>query len=147
MAGELKNLVFASSGPKPKLVLRDALANTIEITENAHTCLVYDRPLPEEGLTWTRWSTGGPPRLSTRPTCTLPASTSTSRLQESLDPGPERTVLRTYAQRLRSAWRRHDRGAAAAGSWRSAKFPEGTRSTSPGAGGRLVVRGRLGKPF
>lgn len=56
--GNLKNLIFAANGPKPKIVLRDAINNTIEITQNAENCLVYDRPLPESGLTWralTRW--------------------------------------------------------------------------------------------
>ncbi|MEJ1936438.1 hypothetical protein WDZ92_40105, partial [Nostoc sp. NIES-2111] len=52
VAGELKNLIFASTGPKPEIVLRDALNNTIEITKGAGTCLVYDRPLPDDGLTW-----------------------------------------------------------------------------------------------
>lgn len=59
--GELKNLIFAATGPKPKIVLADALSNTIEITHNAEHCLVYDRPLPEAGLSWralTSWWAG-----------------------------------------------------------------------------------------
>src|SRR5688572_21466176 len=32
--GELKNLIFAADGPKPRIVLRDALNNLIEIVEN-----------------------------------------------------------------------------------------------------------------
>lgn len=55
---ELKNLIFAANGPKPKIVLRDAIDNTIEIVANAEHCLVYDRALPQAGLTWselTRW--------------------------------------------------------------------------------------------
>jgi hypothetical protein len=61
VAGDLKNLIFAANGPKPKIVLRDAINNTIEITENAEHCLVYDRAVPESGLTWralTAWSAG-----------------------------------------------------------------------------------------
>lgn len=50
--GELKNLIFAANGPKPKIVLKDAVNNTIDIVENAENCLVYDRPLAENGLTW-----------------------------------------------------------------------------------------------
>lgn len=56
--GDLKNLIFAANGPKPKIVLRDAINNIIEITENAESCLVYDRPLSDAGLMWgdlTRW--------------------------------------------------------------------------------------------
>lgn len=50
--GELKNLIFAANGPKPKIVLKDAVNNTIDIVENSEFCLVYDRPLADNGLTW-----------------------------------------------------------------------------------------------
>src|SRR6266571_2228487 len=52
VSGELKNLIFSADGPKPRIVLRDAINNVIEIVENAEYCLVYDRPLAEHGLTW-----------------------------------------------------------------------------------------------
>lgn len=52
VAGELKNLIFAADGPKPRIVLRDAVNNVIDIVENAQYCLVYDCPLAERGLTW-----------------------------------------------------------------------------------------------
>jgi very-short-patch-repair endonuclease len=52
VGGELKNLIFAAKGPKPRIVLRDAINNVIEITQNAEFCLVYDRPLSESGLSW-----------------------------------------------------------------------------------------------
>ncbi|MFF7251556.1 hypothetical protein ACFZBU_47800 [Embleya sp. NPDC008237] len=58
VAGELKNLIFSADGPKPELVLTDSLNNTIRITRNEQYCLVYDRPLPDHGLTWrelVRW--------------------------------------------------------------------------------------------
>ena len=38
--------------PEPKIVLKDAVNNTIDIVENDKYCLVYDRPLAENGLTW-----------------------------------------------------------------------------------------------
>lgn len=50
--GELKNLIFAADGPKPRIVLRHAVNNVIEIVKNADHCLVYDRPLGPDGLTW-----------------------------------------------------------------------------------------------
>jgi hypothetical protein len=50
--GEMKNLIFAANGPKPKIVLRDAINNDLEIVENAEHCLVYDRLLADSGLTW-----------------------------------------------------------------------------------------------
>lgn len=52
VAGDLKNLIFAADGPKPGIVLRDAVSNVIEIVENAEHCLVYEWPLAEHGLTW-----------------------------------------------------------------------------------------------
>ncbi|HEV2813382.1 MAG TPA: hypothetical protein VGW10_09040, partial [Solirubrobacteraceae bacterium] len=56
--GELKNLIFASTGRKPRIVLRDAINNVIDVVENAEHCLVYNRPLGPDGLTWgdlTNW--------------------------------------------------------------------------------------------
>lgn len=50
--GEMKNLIFAADGPKPRIVLRDAINNDLEIIENAEHCLVYDRPLADTALTW-----------------------------------------------------------------------------------------------
>ncbi|MET8817607.1 hypothetical protein [Streptomyces rochei] len=50
--GELKNLIFASTGPKPRIVLRDSINNVIEVTENGEYCLFYDRPLDRVGLSW-----------------------------------------------------------------------------------------------
>ncbi|MEU8205878.1 hypothetical protein [Streptosporangium sp. NPDC049046] len=50
--GEFKNLIFAANGPKPKIVLRSAINNDLEITENAEYCLTYTRPLTPAGLTW-----------------------------------------------------------------------------------------------
>lgn len=47
-----KNLIFAANGPKPELVLRDAVNNDIEITRNGEYCLVYDQPIPADGLTY-----------------------------------------------------------------------------------------------
>lgn len=47
-----KNLIFAANGPKPELVLRDAVNNDIEIVRNAEFCLVFDQPIPADGLTY-----------------------------------------------------------------------------------------------
>lgn len=64
--GEFKNLIFASTGPKPKFVLRNAIINDLEITENAEHCLIYSRPLGTGGLTWrdlTDWWKASIPEL------------------------------------------------------------------------------------
>lgn len=50
--GQLKNLIFASSGPKPEIVLMDAINNVVQVTKHGEHCLFYDRPLTGTGLTW-----------------------------------------------------------------------------------------------
>lgn len=49
-----KNLIFAANGPKPELVLRDAVNNDIEIVKNAEYCLVFEQPIPADGLSFER---------------------------------------------------------------------------------------------
>jgi len=52
VSGALKNLIFASIGPKPELIIRDAVNNDVEIVKNADKVLVFDRPLPSGLLSW-----------------------------------------------------------------------------------------------
>lgn len=52
VSSEVKNLIFAANGPKPEIVLMDAISNNIKIVKNQEYCLVYDRPLFEKGLLW-----------------------------------------------------------------------------------------------
>lgn len=53
VAGSMKNLIFASIGEKPELVIRDAVNNDVEIVKHADKVLVFDRPLPSSGqLMW-----------------------------------------------------------------------------------------------
>ncbi|WP_030353052.1 hypothetical protein [Streptomyces scopuliridis] len=50
--GTLKNIVFASTGYKPEIIMSEMIDGAIEIVEHADTCLVYNRPLTDAGLTW-----------------------------------------------------------------------------------------------
>ncbi len=50
--GEMKNLIFAADGPKPRIVLHDAISNDLKVVENEQYCLIYDQPLSMTGLTW-----------------------------------------------------------------------------------------------
>jgi very-short-patch-repair endonuclease len=50
--GSMKNLIFAAIGPKPEIVLDDAVNNDLRIVRNEESCLVYDRPLAGHGLLW-----------------------------------------------------------------------------------------------
>ncbi|TDC81140.1 hypothetical protein E1193_15650 [Micromonospora sp. KC606] len=99
--GSMKNLIFAALGPKPEIVLDDAVNNDLHFVRNAENCLVYDRPLGAHGLTWaelTDWwadrqgMTGEPDRDISR--------SPYRRLYQSLgDNDAERRILRTYAER------------------------------------------------
>ncbi|WP_431946881.1 hypothetical protein [Micromonospora marina] len=105
-----RNLIFASDGPKPELVLADAVSNTIEIVKNEDFCLVFDRPLGEAGLTWAEvvawWAeTHAPAAGSER----AAANQLHARLLRSLDagrpasaePGPERQMFLAYTELLK----------------------------------------------
>ncbi|MBB6397387.1 hypothetical protein BKA00_004301 [Actinomadura coerulea] len=96
--GELKNIIFASVNVKPRIVLRDALENRIEIVEGADDCLIYDRPLSSAGVTWGELIDWWRMRQS------LDDSLSTvevgrdlyGRLGSSLDSPPEERLLKAY---------------------------------------------------
>ena len=105
-----RNLIFAADGPKPELVLADAVSNTIEIVKNEQYCLVYDRPLGEAGLTWadlvTWWASAHTPAGSSERDA---ANQLHARLARSLDagraetaePGPERQMFLAYTELLK----------------------------------------------
>ena len=101
--GELKNIIFASTGPKPRIVLRDAINNVVEVVENGQYCLFYDRPLTVAGLTWAelvdwwRTTTG----LADRPDIEVGRNLY-GRLAASLGSPSERTLFRTYCERYSS---------------------------------------------
>lgn len=100
--GELKNLIFAAVGPKPRIVLRDAIQNVIEIVEGADRCLVYDRPLMPNGLTWgdllAWWRDQREPEDDRAAAVAL-----YRRLAESLASPPERLLFETYCHRYGAA--------------------------------------------
>jgi hypothetical protein len=52
VSGKVKNIIFAANGPKPEIVLSDALSNNILIVKNNEYCLVYDRTITVNGLRW-----------------------------------------------------------------------------------------------
>jgi hypothetical protein len=97
--GELKNIIFAANGPKPKIVLTDALNNVVEIVQNAEYCLVYDRPIPPDGLTWAElvdWWMSHTGEADERGA----GRALWGRLVESLASEPERLLFRAYGARL-----------------------------------------------
>jgi hypothetical protein len=103
--GELMNIIFAADGPKPRIVLRDALNNQIEITKNAQYCLIYDRPLPDGGLTWTElvewWASKTAP-AGREPDLPSAGRALWKRLNRSLANEPERQLFRSYTGRYQN---------------------------------------------
>lgn len=99
-----KNVIFAANGPKPDLVLRDALSNDIEIVRNGEYCLVYDRTLPADGLRYRHLVEWWRARESLPDTTTDQevASALHRRLRDSLgDNGAELKVFDAYGRRYR----------------------------------------------
>ncbi len=95
--GKVKNLIFASNGEKPEIVLKDSVNNDIQIVKNEQNCLVYDQPIPEGGLLWKDlvewWRTQrGNNNLDGK---ALKASLY-QRLLESLHSVPEKMLFTTY---------------------------------------------------
>jgi hypothetical protein len=93
--GELKNIIFASVGPKPRIVMTDAINNVIDIVENKDSYLVYDRAFSRPGLTWAElvdW-------WASKSTATDSARDLYQRLSRSLASLPERLLFRTYRER------------------------------------------------
>ncbi|MFF7975924.1 hypothetical protein [Streptomyces sp. NPDC007905] len=96
--GEFKNLIFAANGPKPEIVLLDAVNNRLDIVRNGQYCLTYTRPLGAAGLSWAElvswWQEANP---------AVPGDQAAAsghlceRLAESLASPPERVLFHTYA--------------------------------------------------
>jgi hypothetical protein len=98
--GEMKNLIFAADGPKPRIVLRDAVNNVIEIVENEQYCLIYERPLGPEGLTWARLVEWWRDQHEREVANDLAAGRNLyERLRRSLQGPGEELVFRTYCAR------------------------------------------------
>ncbi|MDI1463377.1 hypothetical protein QEZ54_20560 [Catellatospora sp. KI3] len=101
--GEVKNIIFASTGPKPDIVFRDALSNVIEIVANGEFCLFYNRPLTDVGLDWgTLTSWWRTEHASTDATDEQVKTSLYRRLRESLgDNKPELLLFDSYYRRFR----------------------------------------------
>lgn len=101
--GTMKNLIFAAVGPKPEIVLDDAVNNDLRIVKHEQGCLVYDRPLAAHGLTWaelTAWWADRDPDGLGESTAVEVSRSLYQRLDRSLgDNDAERRILYTYAQR------------------------------------------------
>lgn len=50
--GNVKHIIFAADGNKPEIILTDSLSMDIKIAKYEELCLVYDQPIPSQGLYW-----------------------------------------------------------------------------------------------
>src|SRR5690606_28648991 len=91
----VKNLIFASNGYKPEIILDDALSNHIKIVKNAESCLVYDRQIKPSGLPWTDLVAWWADRKGQQKSLKL-AQELKQRLFDSLGSPPERILFETY---------------------------------------------------
>lgn len=95
--GEFKNIIFAANGPKPQIVLLDAVSNQLRIVRNAEYCLTYTRPLSAAGLSWGDlvdwWQSANAAPSDDRG---MASQNLRSRLQESLASPPEHLLFETY---------------------------------------------------
>ncbi len=93
--GTIKNLIFASNGYKPEIVIKDALNNDIEIVKHKDTCLVFDNEIPSNGLKWVDlvkwWAVTNNTQRSQVVACEL-----LDRLRSSLDSQPEIAFFNKY---------------------------------------------------
>lgn len=99
VAGAPKNLIFASTGPKPELGFSDAVNNDVVILSGSENCLIYDRPIRRDGLFWAElvgwWSDqmGNDERIAARALG--------HRLGASLASLAEKTVFERYFKHVR----------------------------------------------
>jgi len=101
VAGRPKNLVFASTGPKPELGFVDAVNNDIAILKHEEHCLVYEEPIGLTGLSWSDLVKWWASREGTDPTDASTRKSLGERLLKSLGSEPERCMFRTYFKLLR----------------------------------------------
>ncbi|SCL20251.1 hypothetical protein GA0074692_0821 [Micromonospora pallida] len=100
VAGEMKNLIFAADGPKPKVVLRDAINNDLDLVANEQYCLVYDRPWRSEALTLRRLGAWWADRERLADVSEIDVWRNLlERLARSLDNNAERRIFNVYARR------------------------------------------------
>lgn len=103
VSGKTKNLIFASTGAKPDLVLRDAVSNDIEVVSNGESCLIYDLPLPDGGLKFSQLANWWATQPSCPPELDGPsvARDLYRRLAASLASPPEKLLFETYYRRFK----------------------------------------------
>jgi very-short-patch-repair endonuclease len=96
VTGTPKYIIFASSGPKPDIVINDAVNMDIRIVENANYCLIYDQPPTNGDLTWQMLLEWWGKKEGVDPKIEKVRQDFGLRLRSSLQSEPERMLFDTY---------------------------------------------------
>jgi len=102
--GSVKNLIFASIGAKPDIVISDSLNNSIRIVKNEDNCLIYEQPIPSTGLFWddlVNWWKELNPSLENYKDIQVSLY---NRLFNSLDSPPEKIFFKSYFKLLKESY-------------------------------------------
>lgn len=102
VSGRVKNLIFAADGPKPELVLDDAINNDVKIVANAEFCLIYEDPIPVGGLLWNDLVTWWAKMNGLQPEDPQTARGLYKRLAKSLSSDAEKALFFAYYKRFNS---------------------------------------------
>lgn len=100
--GRAKNLIFAADGPKPELVLEDAVNNDVKIVANAEFCLIYEDPIPTDGLLWKHLVEWWAKKNGLKPDERETALNLYKRLAKSLSSEPEKKLFLAYYKRFKT---------------------------------------------
>jgi very-short-patch-repair endonuclease len=101
VSGSPKYIIFASIGPKPDIVIEDAINMDIRVVRYSDQCLIYDQPPPNNELTWqmlVEW--WGKTKAADLQNTDVRRDLGL-RLRASLQSEPERTFFDTYFKTLR----------------------------------------------
>lgn len=97
--GRPKNLIFATLS-KPDVVLRDAIDNDLGLASDCSDWLIYDRPIPADGITWHDLADWWADKLAL--TGVTPEDVYRDlygRLARSVDNSAERRIFEAYGRR------------------------------------------------
>jgi very-short-patch-repair endonuclease len=101
VAGVPKNIIFASSGPKPEIGFKDAINNEIVILKHEASCLIFDEAIPRDGLLWEDMVQWWARKHGLYPTEEATRRHLGQRLMASLSSEPEKQLFSTYFSAFR----------------------------------------------
>ena len=105
--GTPKYIIFASTGPKPDIIIDDVLNMDVRIIRYADQCLVYDQPPPQDDLTWQMLLEWWSVKKGTKFSESEIRQDLGKRLRASLQSEPERILFDTYFKMVKPKYGRN----------------------------------------